>query len=142
MSHCFRWGAGGGDLISLLRESPSLAATAAKAYPQMIKQFEQSKPQLNYLREYTPDVVAALSDVGQAGSYYDANGHYVRTQPDVFALKINGANQLVDQFPDARYEGLHHVGERCPGSAVQAAPDGSAPQSVPGCDSSQVPPGQ
>ena len=108
----------------------------------MIKQFEQSKPQLNYLRAYAPDVVAALSDVGQASSYYDANGHYVRTQPDSFALKINGANQLVPQFPDDRYEGLHHVTARCPGSAVQPAPDGSAPSAVPGCDTSQVPPGQ
>jgi phospholipid/cholesterol/gamma-HCH transport system substrate-binding protein len=133
---------GAGDLISLLRESPSLAATAARSYPQMIKQFEQSKPQLDYLREYTPDVVAALSDVGQASSNYDAFGHYVRSQPDVFALTINGANQLVQQFPDQRYAGLHHVTARCPGSAVQPAPDGSAPNSVPGCDSSQVPPGR
>jgi phospholipid/cholesterol/gamma-HCH transport system substrate-binding protein len=133
---------GAGDLISLLRESPSLAATAAKAYPQMIKQFEQSKPQLNYLRDYTPDVVAALSDVGQASSYYDAFGHYVRSQPDVFALTVNGADQLVQQFPGQRYAGLHHVTARCPGSAVQPAPDGSAPVSVPGCDSSQVPPGR
>ena len=133
---------GGGDLLSLLRESPSLAATAAKAYPRMIKQFEQSKPQLDYLRDYTPDLVAALSDVGQASSYYDAFGHYVRSQPDVFALTVNGANQLVQQFPGQRYAGLHHVTERCPGSAVQAAPDGSAPTAVPGCDSSQVPPGR
>ena len=127
-----------GDLISLLESSPSLASIAAKAYPEMIKQFEQSKPQLNYLREYTPDVVAALSNVGQASATYDANGHYVRTQPDVFAFTINGANQLVSQFPSDRYDGLQHVTERCPGSAVQPAPDGSAPESVPGCDSSQV----
>lgn len=132
---------GSGDLISLLRSSPSLAAVAAKSYPKMIKQFEHSKPQLSYLRAYTPDVVAALSDVGQASANYDANGHYVRTQPDVFAFTVNGAHELVSQFPGARYQGLHHVTARCPGSAVQPAPDGSAPQTVPGCDSSQVPPG-
>jgi len=132
---------GNGDLISLLQSSPSLASIAAKSYPEMIKQFEQSQPQLSYLREYTPDVVAALSNVGQASSYYDANGHYVRTQPDVFAFTINGANQLVSQFPSDRYAGLQHVTRRCPGSAVQPAPDGSAPESVPGCDSSQVAPG-
>ncbi|HEX5192706.1 MAG TPA: MlaD family protein [Solirubrobacteraceae bacterium] len=133
---------GSGDLISLLRESPSLAAVAAKSYPKMIKQFEHSKPQLSYLRAYTPDVVASLADVGQASSYYDKYGHFVRTQPDTFALQINGANELVSQFPSDRYKGLHHVTARCPGSAVQPAPDGSAPQTVPGCDSSQVPPGQ
>ena len=47
----------------------------------MIKQFNDSQPQVDYLREYTPDVVAALTNLGQAGAYYDANGHYARTQP-------------------------------------------------------------
>jgi phospholipid/cholesterol/gamma-HCH transport system substrate-binding protein len=132
---------GGGDLISLLQESPSLAAIASRSFPQMVQQFEQSEPQLNYLRGYAPDVVAALSDVGQASSDYDAFGHYVRTQPDSFALTINGANELVQQFPQDRYAGLHHVSQRCPGSAVQPAPDGSSPNAVSGCDSTQVPPG-
>jgi phospholipid/cholesterol/gamma-HCH transport system substrate-binding protein len=124
---------GSGDLISLLQSSPSLASVAAKAYPEMIKQFEQSNPQLNYLRDYTPDVVAALSNVGQASSYYDANGHYVRTQPDTFALQINGSNELVAQPPSNRYAGLTHVTQRCPGSAVPPSPDGSTPLVVPGC---------
>jgi phospholipid/cholesterol/gamma-HCH transport system substrate-binding protein len=124
---------GGGDLTSLLNNSPSLASVAARAYPEMIKQFEQSQPQLNYLRFYTPDVVAALSDVGQASSYYDANGHYVRTQPDSFAFVINGANQLVAQPPGQRYAGLNHVTQRCPGGAVTQSPDGSTPLTAPGC---------
>ena len=72
------------------------------------------------------------SVVGQASSTYDAFGHFVRSQPDVFALTVNGAHQLVEQFPGDRYEGLHHVTERCPGSAVQPTPDGSAPTAVPG----------
>jgi phospholipid/cholesterol/gamma-HCH transport system substrate-binding protein len=131
---------GGGDLISLLQASPSLASTSATAYPEMIKQFEQSQPQLNYLRYYTPDVVAALSNVGQASSYYDANGHYVRTQPDSFALQINGANELVAQPPSQRYAGLTHVTERCPGGAVAPSPDGSTPLVVPGCNASQTAP--
>ena len=84
---------GSGDLISLLQASPSLARVAATAYPELIKQFHHSIPQLNYLRDYTPDVVAALSNVGQASSYYDANGHYVRTQPDTLAFQINGVER-------------------------------------------------
>ena len=36
------------------------------------------------------------------------------------------------QFPSQRYQGLHAVRNRCPGSAVQASPDGSSPQQVPG----------
>ena len=132
---------GEGDLITLLEESPSLERVAARAYPQMIKQFEHSKPQLSYLREYTPDVVSALSNVGQVSANLDAMGHFSRVQPSLFAFKIDGANQLVSQFPADRYQGLSHVNARCPGSAVQPTPDGSAPQSVPGCQTSQVPPG-
>jgi phospholipid/cholesterol/gamma-HCH transport system substrate-binding protein len=131
---------GGGDLISLLEASPSLARVAAQAYPKMIKQFEQSKPQLNYLRYYTPDVVAALSNIGQASSYYDANGHYVRTQPDSFAFQINGANELVAQPPSQRYAGLTRATQRCPGTAVTPSPDGSTPLAVPGCSSAQAAP--
>ena len=130
---------GSGDLISLLQSSPSLASVAAKAYPELIKQFEQSNPQLNYLRDYPPDVVAALSNVGQASSYYDANGHYVRTQPDTFALQINGSNELVAQPPSNRYAGLTHVTQRCPGSAVTPSPDGSTPLVVPGCGAAATP---
>ena len=129
----------GGDLISLLQASPSLASTSAKAYPEMIEQFEQSQPQLNYLRYYTPDVIGALSNVGQASSYYDANGHYVRTQPDSFAFQINGANELVAQPPSQRYAGLTHVSQRCPGSAVTPSPDGSTPLAVPGCSPQAAP---
>ncbi|MGH2894103.1 MAG: hypothetical protein ACRDPM_12675, partial [Solirubrobacteraceae bacterium] len=97
--------------------------------------------QIDYLREYTPDVVAALTNLGQAGAYYDANGHYVRTQPALFPFGLDSSNELTTQFPSQRYNGLHAVKNRCPGSASQATPDGSAPQSVPGCDTSAVPPG-
>jgi phospholipid/cholesterol/gamma-HCH transport system substrate-binding protein len=131
---------GSGDLISLLQASPSLARTAATAYPELIKQFHHSIPQLDYLRDYTPDVVAALSNIGQASSYYDANGHYVRTQPDTLALAIDGSNELVAQPPSQRYAGLTHVTERCPGSAVTPSPDGSTPLVVPGCSASQATP--
>ena len=36
--------------------------------------------------------MAALTNLGQAGAYYDANGHYVRTQPALFAFTLNNAN--------------------------------------------------
>lgn len=133
--------AGTGDLTSLAQQSPSLAAVAAATFPRLIEEMNDSQAQLDYLREYTPDVVAALSDFGQAGAYYDANGHYVRIQPDLFPFTINSADQLTMQFPSQRYQGLHAVRNRCPGGAVQAAPDGSAPQSVSGCSTSSVPPG-
>jgi len=86
-------------------------------------------------------VVAAVTDLGQAGAYYDANGHYVRAQPDFFAFALNGSNQLETKFPSERYQGLKAVDGRCPGGAVQPSPDGSAPWPVPGCNPTSTPPG-
>jgi phospholipid/cholesterol/gamma-HCH transport system substrate-binding protein len=132
---------GGGDLIGLLQATPSLARLAEGAFPRMIKEFNDSQPQVDTFRQYTPDVVAALSDLGQAGGYYDANGHYARTQPFFGAFGVNGANQLTPRPPSERFEGLQTARTRCPGSAVQPASDGSSPWLVPGCSSLDVPSG-
>jgi phospholipid/cholesterol/gamma-HCH transport system substrate-binding protein len=129
------------SLTQLGVETPGLEQIAHAAFPNLIRQFTDSEPQLDYLREYTPDVAAALTNLGQAGAYYDANGHYVRTQPDLFAFALNGSNQLTTQFPSQRYQGLQVVRDRCPGSALQPSPDGSAPHHVPGCSTAAVPPG-
>jgi phospholipid/cholesterol/gamma-HCH transport system substrate-binding protein len=133
--------AGTGDLTQLANETPALERIAQTAFPHLIAQFTDSQQQLDYLREYTPDVVAALGNLGQAGAYYDANGHYVRTQPAFFAFALDGSNELTTQFPSQRYQGLRVVHNRCPGSAVQPSPDGSAPHQVPGCQTTSVPPG-
>src|SRR5205085_5368673 len=123
---------GAGDLTTLFRETPSLVALTTSAFPRLIQEMDRSQHQLDYLREYTPDVVAALSNFGQASGYYDANGHYTRTQPVFNAFGINGANQLVLRPPGLRNQGLHQVSGRCPGGAIQPTPDGSAPWRVPG----------
>ena len=133
--------AGTGDLTTLAQSTPELARIAATAFPEMVKQLNDSQAQVAYLRNYTPDVMAALTNLGQAGAYYDANGHYVRTQPALFPFGLDSGNQLQTQFPSQRYDRLKAVHDRCPGSASQATPDGSAPQSVPGCSTSAVPPG-
>jgi phospholipid/cholesterol/gamma-HCH transport system substrate-binding protein len=133
--------AGTGDLTTLVRSTPSLARIASTAFPNLIRSMNVSQAQLDYLREYTPDVVAALTNLGQIGGYYDANGHYARTQPDFFAFGLNGANELTSQPPALRYQGLQVVHNRCPGSALQPTPDGSAPWLVPGCQLSSTPPG-
>jgi len=133
--------AGGGDLTSLAEATPALARIAATAFPEMIRQLNDSEAQVEYLRNYTPDVVAALTNLGQAGAYYDANGHYVRTQPALFPFGLNSNNELTTQFPSQRYDGLTAARTRCPGAASQPTPDGSAPNSVPGCSTSDVAPG-
>jgi phospholipid/cholesterol/gamma-HCH transport system substrate-binding protein len=133
--------AGTGDLTTLAQVAPGLVQAASRAFPTLMKNFVESRPDLDYLRDYTPDVVAALTNVGQAGAYYDANGHYVRTQPLLFPFTTDSMGQLVSQSPALRYQGLTHVTNRCPGSAVQPSPDGSAPSAVGACDPSQVPTG-
>ncbi len=132
---------GTGDLTTLLRDTPQLARLAASAFPNLVEAMNASQNQLDNLREYTPDVVAALTDVGQASAYYDANGHYVRVQPSFFAFGLDSQNQLTDRPPSERYQGLQNVSARCPGSAVQPAPDGSTPHAVAGCNTSSSPPG-
>jgi phospholipid/cholesterol/gamma-HCH transport system substrate-binding protein len=133
--------AGTGDLTTLALATPELARIAATAFPEMVKQLNDSQAQVAYLREYTPDVMAALTNIGQAGAYYDANGHYARTQPALFPFALDSSNTLQTQFPSQRYDRLQAVHDRCPGSASQPTPDGSAPRSVPGCSTSAVPPG-
>ncbi len=133
--------AGTGDLTSLARETPSLANLAHNDFPRVIRELNASQHQLDYLREFTPDVVGALTDLGQAGAYYDANGHYVRTAPMLAAVALNGVNQLSTQPPSQRYNALQVAKTRCPGSAMQPSPDGSAPEAVPGCNPATTPPG-
>jgi phospholipid/cholesterol/gamma-HCH transport system substrate-binding protein len=132
---------GGGDLISLLRATPSLASLAEATFPRMIKNFNDSQAQVDYFRQYTPDVVAALSNLGQIGGYFDANGHYARTQPFFAAFSLDSFNRLTDRPPSQRFQGLQVARTRCPGGAVQPPPDHSAPQAVPGCDTANTPPG-
>jgi phospholipid/cholesterol/gamma-HCH transport system substrate-binding protein len=132
---------GSGGLLQLFLQTPSLARVALPAFPELIRQLNQSQAQLDSLRVYTPDIVAALSNLGQAGAYYDANGHYARTTPAVFPFQLDAMNRLQEKPAFERYAGLHVVSRRCPGSAIQPTPDGSAPWKVPGCQTSQVPPG-
>jgi phospholipid/cholesterol/gamma-HCH transport system substrate-binding protein len=133
--------AGSGDLTTLLLETPKLAQVASAAFPELVEAMNDSQSQLDNLREYTPDVVAALSDVGQASGYYDANGHYVRVQPTFFAFGTNSSNQLVARPPADRYQGLQMVRSRCPGGGIQPSPDGSSPENVSGCQPGSTPPG-
>jgi phospholipid/cholesterol/gamma-HCH transport system substrate-binding protein len=133
--------AGTGDLTTLLLDTPKLARLAARAFPDLVSAMNASQNQLDSLREYTPDVIAALADLSQASGYYDANGHYIRVQPSFFAFGLDSQGQLTTRPPSQRYQGLQAVSARCPGSAVQPAPDGSAPRAVPGCRPASTPAG-
>jgi phospholipid/cholesterol/gamma-HCH transport system substrate-binding protein len=132
---------GGGGLLKLLRETPSLANTALAAFPRLIRQMNLSQAQLDYFREYTPDLVAALTNLGQTAGYYDTNGHYSRTQPVLVPFALDSHNRLQSRPAFDRFNGFQIVKRRCPGGALQPTPDGSAPWKVPGCSKSSAPPG-
>ncbi|MDE3132691.1 MAG: MCE family protein [Acidobacteriota bacterium] len=130
------------DLISLLREAPALERAAGAGFPAIIASLaaQISSGQIQALREYTPDIVAALANTGQLDGYYDANGHYGRGEPFYGAYGISGGT-LTNQSPDDRYKGLTVVRTgRCPGGATQPA-GRSMPESVAGCDRSNTPVG-
>ena len=77
---------------------------------------------------YSPDLAGTLRTFGQAGSYYDANGHYARLMPVFPTFKLGENNTLVPASPTQALEtlksGQHN---RCPGGATQPAADGSSP---------------
>ena len=132
----------GEDLTGLLQEAPALERAAVSGFPAIIASLEAqlASGQIQALREYTPDIVAALANTGQLAGYYDANGHYGRSEPFYGAYGISGGT-LTDQSPANRYNGLTVVKTgRCPGGATQPA-DKSMPVSVPGCNTSNTPPG-
>jgi len=132
----------GSDLTGLLREAPTLEQAASAGFPAIIASLEAqtSSGQIQALREYTPDIVAALANTGQLDGYYDANGHYGRGEPVYGAYGISGGT-LTNQSPADRYNGLTVVRTgRCPGGATQPA-DGSMPESVSGCDKTNTPNG-
>jgi phospholipid/cholesterol/gamma-HCH transport system substrate-binding protein len=132
----------GGNLIELLQEAPTLERVARSGFPEIIASIaaQTSSGQIQALREYTPDIVAALANTGQLNGYYDANGHYARGEPFYGAYGISSGT-LTDQLPADRYKGLSVVKTgRCPGGATQPA-DGSMPVSVSGCDKSNTPAG-
>jgi phospholipid/cholesterol/gamma-HCH transport system substrate-binding protein len=132
----------GSDLRTLLSEAPALERAASQGFPAIIASLaaQTSSGQIQALRQYTPDIVAALSNTGQLNGYYDANGHYGRSEPFYGAYGISGGT-LTDQAPQNRYNGLSVVRSgRCPGAATQSG-DPSMPVTAPGCDPSSTPPG-
>lgn len=133
---------GQGDLTTLLRSTPALEKTGARAFSDMVRSMNASEAQVEYLRQYAPDLIAALGNVGQTSAAYDANGHYSRTQPFFGPYSVNNQNQLVPRPGSERYAGLQMIpGGRCPGGAVQPPGDGTAPWAVPSCVLTTTPPG-
>jgi phospholipid/cholesterol/gamma-HCH transport system substrate-binding protein len=137
----------GNDLIDLLRKQPQLTKVATPTFQHTINGLQQSTPVLQFIRPYAPDLIGWFRDFGQSTANYDANGHFARISPIVNAFQYTdtpAGGTLTALAPAERQVGLQSGKvRRCPGSATQAAADGSNPYAPEGsdCDSSIVLPG-
>lgn len=144
------------DSAELLGFLPAVEGRASAAFPHAEDAIEAFLPNLVFVRAYTPDIFAAIGNVGQAAANYDADGNYVRTQfsglnifrdnPETGRLEPIAPGQQMEPYGSSAA-----VQTRCPGGATQPAPDGSNPFTEPPftgadvspseCDPSDVPPG-
>ena len=136
------------DAVELTRQAPQLQQIASPTFARSITALQQTQPVLDFLRPYTPELIAWIRDFGQGASNYDANGHFARVQPlfNAFSFADNAAGGVLTPIPaNQRLSGLQ-TGKvrRCPGGASQPPVDNSAPFRDTGtldCDPSQNPPG-
>jgi phospholipid/cholesterol/gamma-HCH transport system substrate-binding protein len=136
------------DLVAALNGLPRLEHNAASASQSSVQAINASLPTIKFARPYSPDLIAFITKIGQATSFYDANGNYVRVSPaDTGVFAYNAATQRLNPIPPSdQYAGLQTgIYTRCPGGATQAIP-GSNPFLDDGaligqCDPNDVPPG-
>lgn len=120
------------DLADALRVLPKSQNQAEAAVPRAIDAFDQTQDEIALTRPYTPDLLALITNLGQAASYYDANGHYIRAQPaGANIFQRNPGTGELEPISPAQQNDLYPafgVGPflRCPGAATQPIP-GSNP---------------
>ncbi|HEY4427683.1 MAG TPA: MlaD family protein [Solirubrobacteraceae bacterium] len=132
------------DLTDLINALPALAKTLTTSSPASVTALQESVPITAFFGPYAPDLSGTLRTFGQAGAYYDANGHYARLMPLFPSFTLGENNTL---HPAATPQaGLANLKSgqlrRCPGAATQPAADGSAPFTDNGlltCDPLQTP---
>jgi phospholipid/cholesterol/gamma-HCH transport system substrate-binding protein len=116
------------DLTDLVRALPQLAKALTSASPSIVTASKESVPITAFFGPYAPDLAGTLRTFGQAGSYYDADGHYARLSPVLPDFKLGANNTLTPTTPQGALEGLKSGQlRRCPGAATQPAADGSSP---------------
>ncbi len=137
------------DLNDLLRATPQFQQNTRAAVGPAIQAMQDSQPDIEFATPYAPDLMSFIGVFGQATAFYDANGHYARvTLPALSVFSRNAATGLLTPQPASqRYNGFIEEPSLapCPGSATQAAPDGSNPFLAGGflngqCDPSDIPP--
>ncbi|MBI5104225.1 MAG: MCE family protein [Solirubrobacterales bacterium] len=139
----------GNDLTDLLQKQPQLNKVALPTFKNSIQALRKGTPVVQFIRPYAPDLIGWFRDFGQSASNYDANGHFARIAPifnsfQVTSDPVTGSQVLEPLTPAQRVTGLQtNKIKRCPGSAIQPAPDKSNPYRPDNldCDPSVVLPG-
>jgi phospholipid/cholesterol/gamma-HCH transport system substrate-binding protein len=140
------------DFTDLLNDLPALARVASKSSKHSIDALKKSQKVIEFIRPYAPDFTAWISKFAEATGYYDANGHYARVQPVFNAFRFEdtgGDGTLVPLTPAERVDAFKNRKNerRCPGGAIQSAPDASNPFTDDGklsstaCNPASKPPG-
>jgi phospholipid/cholesterol/gamma-HCH transport system substrate-binding protein len=131
------------DLTDLVRALPELASVLSSASPSTVRALNESVPITAFFGPYAPDLAGTLRTFGQAGAYYEGNGHYARVSPILPDFRLGEGNTLTPATPEQARAALK-TGQlrRCPGAATQPSADGSSPFTdgeLLTCDPSQTP---
>jgi len=136
---------GSNDLLGVLAGIPPLERITVPAFGSAVATVQDALPILDEIRPYTPDFVSAITNGygGATSGYYDANGHYTRISIHSGVYSFNDLGQLLPLPPTTPGTTGYrrHLQRRCPGAAIQPAPDGSNPINLPNgvCDPAESP---
>jgi phospholipid/cholesterol/gamma-HCH transport system substrate-binding protein len=122
------------DVTAILLGLPKLDATARPAFAATAGALQGSSGVVQAARTYAPDLVGGLLNGfgGSTGSYYDANGHYVRIALAGNITSVSNAGSLLPTPPPGPFNQFRDdLLNRCPGAASQPAPDKSNPFAPP-----------
>jgi phospholipid/cholesterol/gamma-HCH transport system substrate-binding protein len=143
LSNAFSRPGASNDLTDLARALPALARQLTTTVPPTITALKESIPVTAFFGPYAPELAGTARTLGQAASYYDANGHYVRFNPVFPDFELTSENTLVPTTSAKALAALKTEQlRRCPGGATQPAADKSSPFEDEGklsCDPAETP---
>ena len=79
-----------------LEKLPTVESRAGEAFPNASQAIHDFQPTLNFARPYTPDILNALTKLGQVTGYYDGAGHYVRASVGTNLFGYNSATKTLE----------------------------------------------
>ena len=116
------------DLTDALRDLPTAQRKASNAVPPTLTALDDSQHIFEFIRPYSPDLIALISKLGPGAGGYDFNGHYLRAQatgsnlfdwdPGTEQLAPIGISQIFDAYPAlglgpfTPVPGRRHAGQR------------------------------